>query len=41
MRANLWAHLKQWHAVATSYEKTATSFLTVIHIAAAAGWIKP
>ncbi|KAA8420574.1 IS5/IS1182 family transposase, partial [Acetobacter pomorum] len=26
--------------VATRYEKTATSFLAVIHIAAAADWIK-
>ncbi|KAA8393733.1 IS5/IS1182 family transposase, partial [Acetobacter sp. DmW_125133] len=26
--------------VATRYEKTATSFLAIIHIAAAADWIK-
>ncbi|WP_148089853.1 transposase, partial [Acetobacter pasteurianus] len=38
---NLWARLKEWRAVATRYEKTATSFLVVIHIAAAADWIKP
>nr|WP_064775824.1 transposase [Acetobacter pasteurianus] len=38
---NLWARLKEWRAVATRYEKTATSFLAVIHIAAAADWIKP
>ena len=37
---NLWARLKEWRAVATRYEKTATSFLAVIHIAAAADWIK-
>ncbi|MFT8663318.1 MAG: transposase [Zymomonas mobilis] len=34
--SNIWARLKEWHAVATRYEKTATSFLTVIHIAALA-----
>jgi len=38
---NLWARLKECRAVATKYEKTATSFLAVIHIAAAADWIKP
>ncbi|AHJ71392.1 transposase (plasmid) [Zymomonas mobilis subsp. mobilis str. CP4 = NRRL B-14023] len=38
--SNLWARLKEWRAVATRYEKTATSFLTVIHIAAVADWIK-
>ncbi|WP_206778582.1 transposase, partial [Komagataeibacter intermedius] len=38
---NLWARLKECRAVATRYEKTATSFLAVIHIAAAADWIKP
>ena len=37
---NLWARLKEWRAVATRYEKTVTSFLAVIHIAAAADWIK-
>ncbi|KXV79941.1 hypothetical protein AD953_00565 [Acetobacter malorum] len=37
---NLWARLKEWRAVATRYEKTAASFLAVIHIAAAADWIK-
>lgn len=31
---NLWARLKEWRAVATS-------FFAVIHIAAAADWIKP
>ncbi|CEF57499.1 transposase [Acetobacter ghanensis] len=38
---NLWARLKEWRAVATRYEKTAASFLAVIHIAAAADGIKP
>ncbi|WP_408834557.1 IS5 family transposase [Acetobacter vaccinii] len=38
---SLWARLKEWRVVATRYEKTATSFLAVIHIAAAADWIKP
>ncbi|AOX18536.1 transposase [Kozakia baliensis NRIC 0488] len=37
---NFWTRLKEWRAVATRYEKTATSFLAVIHIAAAADWIK-
>ncbi len=36
----LWARLKEWRAVATRYEKTATSFLAVIHISAVADWIK-
>ena len=40
MVENLWARLKEWRAVATRYKKTATSFLAVIHIAAAADWIK-
>ncbi|WP_146881251.1 transposase, partial [Acetobacter tropicalis] len=40
-KSTLWARLKEWRAVATRYEKTATSFLAVIHIAAAADWIKP
>ncbi|NHN85097.1 transposase [Acetobacter musti] len=38
---NLWARLREWSAVATRYEKTATSFLAVIYIAAATDWIKP
>ena len=38
---NLWAGLRESRAVATGYEKTATSFVAVIHIAAAADWIKP
>ncbi|MBB2181153.1 IS5/IS1182 family transposase, partial [Gluconacetobacter tumulicola] len=32
--------LKEWRAVATRYEKTATSFLAILHLAAAADWIK-
>jgi transposase len=36
---NLWARLKEWCAVATRYEKIATSFLAVIQTAAAV-WIK-
>ncbi|KAB8125347.1 IS5 family transposase [Komagataeibacter medellinensis] len=38
---NLWARLKEWQAVATRYEKTAVSFLSVILIAATADYIKP
>ncbi|GCE90449.1 transposase [Komagataeibacter diospyri] len=38
---NIRARRKEWRAVATRYEKTATSFLAVIHIAAAADRIKP
>lgn len=37
---NLWARLKEWRAVATRYEKTAASFISVICIAAAAHHIK-
>ncbi|GAN88703.1 transposase [Komagataeibacter intermedius TF2] len=37
---NLWARLKEWRAVATRYEKTASSFLSVILIAATADYIK-
>jgi hypothetical protein len=32
---NLWARLKEWRAVATRHEKTATFFLSVLHLAAA------
>jgi transposase len=31
----LWARLKEWRAVATRYEKTATSFMGVLCLAAA------
>jgi hypothetical protein len=37
---NLWAHLKEPRAVATCYEKTAASFLGVLHLAAALNWLK-
>ncbi|MCI1547034.1 MAG: transposase, partial [Acetobacter indonesiensis] len=37
---NLWARLKEWRAVATRYEKTAASFLSVILIAATVDYIK-
>lgn len=37
----LWARLKEWRAVATRYEKTATSFLGVLCLAATADWLKP
>lgn len=36
----LWARLKEWRAVATRYEKTATSFLSVLQLAAAMDWLK-
>ena len=36
----LWARLKEWRAVATRYEKTATSFMGVLCLAAAIDWIK-
>ena len=37
---NLWARLKEWRAVATRYEKTARSFLGVLHLAAALDWLR-
>ena len=36
----LWARLKEWRAVATRYEKTAASFLGVLHLAATLDWLK-
>ena len=36
----LWARLKEWRAVATRYEKTASSFKGILHLAAALDWIK-
>ena len=36
----LWARLKEWRAVATRYEKTASSFMGILHLAAALHWIK-
>ena len=36
----LWARLKEWRAVATRYEKTASSFMGVLSLAAALDWLK-
>ena len=38
----LWARLKlkEWRAVATRYEKTARSFLGVLHLAVTVDWLK-
>ena len=36
----LWARLKEWRAVATRYEKTASSFMGVLCLAAAMDWLK-
>ena len=36
----LWARLKEWRAVATRCEKTARSFLGVLHLAAAFDWLR-
>jgi transposase len=36
----LWSRLKEWRAVATRYEKTATSFLGVLCLAAAIDWLR-
>ena len=36
----LWARLKEWRAVATRYEKTGSSFLGVLCLAATMDWIK-
>ena len=36
----LWGRLKEWRAVATRYEKTATSFMGVLYLAAMMDWIK-
>ncbi len=40
MVERLWARLKEWRAVATRYEKTATSFMSVLCFAATLDWIK-
>jgi transposase len=37
----LWAKLKEWRAIATRYEKTASSFMGVLCLAASIDWIKP
>ena len=36
----LWARLKEWRAIATRYEKTASSCMGVLSLAAALDWIK-
>ncbi|ANY84465.1 transposase (plasmid) [Microvirga ossetica] len=36
----LWARLKEWRAVATRYEKTASSFMGILCLAAAFDWLK-
>jgi transposase len=38
---NLWARLKEWRAIATRYEKTASSFMGVLCLAATLDWLKP
>jgi transposase len=37
----LWARLKEWRAMATRYEKTASSFMGVLCLAATLDWLKP
>ncbi len=36
----LWGRLKEWRAVATRYEKTASSFIGVLCLAATLDWFK-
>jgi len=36
----LWARLKEWRAVSTRYEKTASSFMGVLCLTAAVDWLK-
>jgi transposase len=36
----LWARLKEWRAVATRYEQTASSFMGILCLAATLDWIK-
>ena len=36
----LWGRLKEWRAVATRYEKLATSFMGVLCLAGTMDWIK-
>src|SRR5512147_808642 len=40
MVERLWARLKDWRAVATRYEKTARSFVSVLRLATAVDWIR-
>ena len=35
---NLWSRLKEWRALATRYDKTATSFSGGLYLAAAFEW---
>lgn len=37
---NLWARLKEWRAVATRYDKTGSSYLGTLHLAAALDWLR-
>ena len=37
----MWNRLKEWRAIATRYEKTASSFMGVLCLAAALDWLKP
>jgi transposase len=37
---NFFAHLKQFRAIATRYDKTARNFLAAVHLAAATIWLK-
>ena len=36
----MWNRLKEWRAIATRYEKTARSFLSALHLAAAFDCLK-
>ena len=36
----LWGRLKEWRAVATRYEKTASAFLGALHVAAMMDWLR-
>src|SRR4051812_23997805 len=38
---NLWARLKEWRAIAPRYEKTVSSFMGVLCLAATLDWLKP
>ena len=40
MVERLWARPKEWRAVATRYEKTASSFMGVLCLAAALDWLR-
>jgi transposase len=36
----LWARLKEWRVIAARYEKTASSFMGILALAAALDWLK-